>query len=934
FFGNLTSLSLADPSRIVEQGKAKLFRVDANGDYIGSISTAHALFEAALSQDADHPSANFWYGLTRIAMLAQGDEAIEILTAFGFTNEDGSAVTPGSLDSIKWNMRSPIKGQIPQDAPDADYIQWQLEEVLLKEIQAALNENFSKIDASFRDYVNINDGRGPYEIDQGELCAVKAALNLASFALQVVCAYDMAAVDVDDALNNLSIAEILSTYPELLTPLPKAAEMLPSAKVSLKACADGVLEGIESVKNEHDNQFNDWLLIDDGDPTAELALKIATCISRGLSNQYTEIVIPIIKGEIEFNMIKIAVLGKLFDVDAPIILRDLLPQCDENNCVVPGTFPDPTMAGSLINMDQADLNYILGIGPLLLPIGKQDGVEGEPFSIEKIVGIGPDGDNLILKAHNLPAGSEFEKKASSAGYVEYSLNCPEEYVKEGAYVATFVANNGRGGKDFEKVKLTIAPPPNRPPILRPIGNKLRALQNKKAPWLKSDGPLIIHQVVATDEDGGNVTIKALGLPSGANFIKKASHAGYAQYQFSWAEKFFKKGVHVVTFVAEDGKGAKDTEKVQITITAPRDLPPVFYHQNDSHFTYSIEDTQRFGIFLSHYGGASMAIGEIVIDPEKKYANIIPGNVPRGMQIKIKNYSNGYYSEPGIVYPEIYWPAKFITEGAHVITLSATDGVNVVSKKLTIEVLKKKDLPKNHPPVIGENTQAIDESGAFLLSPAGFKLNTISGFEGDRLVAPRNKRVPIPGGTRTYTYSIYASDYDGKGVTLKAHNLPRGMKFRRIGENKNPKYSTASYKFDWPAKYVKAGTYVVTLVARDPQGLTDTQVITFNISKRGQTPPTISTAGDRKEGTAGSPFSIPKIIAHDNDNQVLTTTATGLPPGANFYETAAKPGRAEYALDWPAQHVRTGTYLVTFTTSSHGEQASKTVEIVITEEDNN
>ncbi|HTY52856.1 MAG TPA: putative Ig domain-containing protein [Methanomicrobiales archaeon] len=105
-------------------------------------------------------------------------------------------------------------------------------------------------------------------------------------------------------------------------------------------------------------------------------------------------------------------------------------------------------------------------------------------------------------------------------------------------------NPGSGEHIFE---ITTGSRGNRPPVLKPIGNRK----------VNAGSPLGFT-ASATDPDGDDLTYSALGLPSGASF-NAASGA------FSWTPKTTQAGTCTVTFVVSDGS-LPDSETVTITVT--------------------------------------------------------------------------------------------------------------------------------------------------------------------------------------------------------------------------------------------------------------------------------------------------------------------------------------------------------------------------------
>ncbi|MGH8003689.1 MAG: Ig domain-containing protein, partial [Limisphaerales bacterium] len=102
------------------------------------------------------------------------------------------------------------------------------------------------------------------------------------------------------------------------------------------------------------------------------------------------------------------------------------------------------------------------------------------------------------------------------------------------------------------VNISFGPPPNRPPVLAPIGNKaVLAGQN------------FTFNVSASDPDGTTPTFSTSSLPIGASFADNGNGTG----AFSWAPTMGQIGSHPVTFTASDGD-LTDSELITITVVDP------------------------------------------------------------------------------------------------------------------------------------------------------------------------------------------------------------------------------------------------------------------------------------------------------------------------------------------------------------------------------
>ncbi|MBL7131354.1 MAG: right-handed parallel beta-helix repeat-containing protein [Candidatus Omnitrophica bacterium] len=367
FLTSISNVALADPKALVEAGKTELF---TNQDLLA----ANNKFYTAWQEDNSHPQANFWYGLTRIAVLVQSQDMVDLLSDFGFTKEDGSNLDINALNPFNPNITPP--SELPANSPTLTDVQDFLKNTFLAEIDLSLSENFSQLDDSFIDYVDVDSGTGmqeqEIEIDYGEVSACKTMFNFLSSLSHSFCVYDCDELDIDELVNaeGLSINNFLDTYLNFLTPSDCAATELLAAKFSFGAMLNSAFAMIDFIQSEDDDQTNDLLTIDDSDPEiTEVIQRVQDLLNSFLSSLPAQITIPIVQGgDISEEAIDIQIalnLSEFFDETDPINLRRLLPEFDEDNNIIRSSFPDPTMGGIFPDMTQADLNYLCGIGPEL-----------------------------------------------------------------------------------------------------------------------------------------------------------------------------------------------------------------------------------------------------------------------------------------------------------------------------------------------------------------------------------------------------------------------------------------------------------------------------------------------------------------------------------------------------------------------------------------
>jgi DNA-binding beta-propeller fold protein YncE len=137
--------------------------------------------------------------------------------------------------------------------------------------------------------------------------------------------------------------------------------------------------------------------------------------------------------------------------------------------------------------------------PILNPIGSKTVNEGQTLTFA-VSATDPDGDDLIYRVGEMPAGAGFDA-------VTRSFSWTPIYEQAGTYTVVFtVTDVGTPSLNTsEAVSITVGNV-NRPPVLDPIGNK----------WV-NEGETLTFTLTATDPDGNDLIFSANNLPAGANF---------------------------------------------------------------------------------------------------------------------------------------------------------------------------------------------------------------------------------------------------------------------------------------------------------------------------------------------------------------------------------------------------------------------------------
>jgi len=190
----------------------------------------------------------------------------------------------------------------------------------------------------------------------------------------------------------------------------------------------------------------------------------------------------------------------------------------------------------------ADVNH----PPEIKAIPDQTVKEGEALSLT-IEASDLDDDPISYQAENLPEGAEFQGN---------TMIWTPNYDQAGEYKVKFVASDGREQDEVE-VRIVVENV-DRPPVIQ-------MSQSDGATLLISEGEQILLQVGATEPDGEDVSLSAVGLPQGAVF---------ADGVFDWTPSYDQAGEYTVTFIATDSDGNSSQRKINISVVDVN-RPPQF-----------------------------------------------------------------------------------------------------------------------------------------------------------------------------------------------------------------------------------------------------------------------------------------------------------------------------------------------------------------------
>ncbi len=163
-------------------------------------------------------------------------------------------------------------------------------------------------------------------------------------------------------------------------------------------------------------------------------------------------------------------------------------------------------------------------------------------------------------------------------------------------------------------------------------------------------------------------------------------------------------------------------------------------------------------------------------------------------------------------------------------------------------------------------------------------------------------------TNTLIFTVSVAGSGGDMLTYSASGLPAGATF-----------NASTRTFRWTPTASQSGSYAVTFTVADSWGLSDSETITIAVVNVNQ-PPVLATIGNKSVNMESNlTFAVSAV---DPDGDMLTYSASGLPPGATFSASTR-------AFNWTTTASQAGSYDVTFTVMDPwGLSDSETIVITV------
>lgn len=311
-----------------------------------------------------------------------------------------------------------------------------------------------------------------------------------------------------------------------------------------------------------------------------------------------------------------------------------------------------------------DWNIIVpppNIPPVIDPIAGQTNYTGEAVNLS-ITFNDPDGDNITLSQTGLPTGLNL----SQQGVISGTITAPI-----GTYSVTITASDD-GTPINESTSVSFdwnvtAPPPNLAPVFAPLADRSIG-----------EGQTLNIQFIATDPEGDNLSWSATGLPNGLSINPQTGLLQAVMLNGTV-------GIYPVDItVTDDGTPVRSTTQ-SFTLTVIENLPP-----------------QLGGVLDQIYEEGEQVLLQVPVnDPEGNTPMIQATGLPQGLVLQ---------ASTGLIYGNLASPV-----GTYPVTLTATDGVN--NNGVLEETSISFNIIITSPPVAGGPIIRINSGGNAIPAPS-------------------------------------------------------------------------------------------------------------------------------------------------------------------------------------------------------------------------
>ncbi|MEO2005020.1 MAG: putative Ig domain-containing protein, partial [Candidatus Poribacteria bacterium] len=352
----------------------------------------------------------------------------------------------------------------------------------------------------------------------------------------------------------------------------------------------------------------------------------------------------------------------------------------------------------------------------------------------------------------------------------------------GGYTFTIVAVDDSATRlttsDFLRITVEDV---NRDPAFVPLGAQT-----------VSEGNTLRFTVIAQDADGDDVTLGTAGLLPGTATFSPATG------RFTWAPTFADSGLHTAIFTADDPRGGAARMTVQISVSEENRAP-----------TFDAAMSQEFQALV----GKEFLLAVQVRDADQDIVDVSLVDVPAGVTFDPASRS-------------ILWTPTAAQEGAHTLTLSASDGRGGVTEG-DVSVTVSRNRPVWQPVSVTEVRE-----------------------------------------TQEATFRAIPVHPDDLAMTLSFTSDP-ALPASVVTDEGD------SMLFSWIPGFDDAGSYLLTFTARDPVGLTADLRVTLDVENFNRDPEVADVP--EQSATVSQPFvlSLAQYVSDpDSDDLPRLTFSKG------------------------------------------------------------
>ena len=476
--------------------------------------------------------------------------------------------------------------------------------------------------------------------------------------------------------------------------------------------------------------------------------------------------------------------------------------------------------------------------PVITDPGNKTYAQGETITAFAIT-VTDDGDTPSVAVSGLPSGLGW-----SSAYRQVSGTVAADAAAQD-YTVTVTADDGVNAAvtlDFTVTVTAAAPTP------QPVSNRQPVITDPGGKTYEQGETITAFGITVTDPDDDATTVSVSGLPSGLSWSSSAGQVSGTVAADATVQDW------TVTITANDGVTPEVTLDFTVTVTAAAPAPDPPNPQQPTNAAPVITDP---GDKTYAQGEAITAFGITVTDADDDALTVSVSGLPSGL---------GWSSSAGQVSGTV---ASDATVQDFTVTVTANDGVNAeVTLDFTVTVTAATPAPD--PPDPSDPPDPEPTNVVPVITNPGDK----EYVQGEAITA----------------FGITVTDADDDALTVSVSGLPSGLGWS----------SSAGQVSGTVASDAAVQDYAVTVTADDAVNPEVTLDFTVTVTTATPAPdppdapdppalnsaPVITDPGD-KEYSQGEEIAAFGITVTDPDDDAMTVSVSGLPPGLGWSSSAGQ-----------------------------------------------